>query len=163
MIEPTARLPMLKMVGVFMGVTILVVALMTGFEYLWPDVKLPNSLGAVTTIVAALQAGMFAAHRTKRLPTRREKLIFAVWAMMASVLTMVGFFWALFGYYGVPLTLMTVLTVLLGTLPDATLMKALPWIFLFAVAVSLLVIYFGVGAGAKTQLKALERKAAKGK
>lgn len=163
MIETTDRLPMLSMVGIFMGLTILVVAGIAGVEYLWPELKLPNSLGVVTTIVAAMQSGMFAARRTKRMPTWREKLVFAVWATAASLLAAVGFFWALFGYYGIPFTLMTFLTALLGNLPDAGLMKVLPWILLFAVAVSLLAIYFSVGSGAKVQLKALDRQAAKGK
>lgn len=163
MIETTARLPMLKMVGIFLGLTVLVVALTAGFSHFWPDVKIPNSVGIATTIVASMQAGTFAARHMKRRLTSREKLVFTAWATGISCLAVVGFYWGLFTYYGVPFTLMTFSTALLGDLPDAGLLQALPWIFLFAVVVSFLVIYFGVGLGAKTQLKALERKAAKGK
>jgi putative flippase GtrA len=163
MIETTDRLPMLKMLGVFLGLSALVAALTVGFSYFWPDVEIPNSVGIATSIVASMQAGMFAARRTNRLLTRREKLVFAAWATAASALVVVGFYWGLFAYYGVPFTMMTFSTALLGDLPNASVLKALPWILLFGGAASLLVIYFGVGLGAKTQLKALERKAAKAK
>ncbi|HMS94798.1 MAG TPA: ABZJ_00895 family protein [Tabrizicola sp.] len=163
MIETTVPLPMLKMVGVFMGVTVLIVAGIAGFAYFWPEVELPNSLGTATSIGAALAAGQFAAKRTRRLLTGREKLTFAALATATSFLAVVGFLWALFAYYGVPFTMMGLLTALFGKLPDAGLMGALPWIALFAVAVSLLVIYFFVGLGAKQHLKMLERQAAKGK
>ena len=163
MIETTDRLPMLKMVGIFMGLSALVVALTVAFSYFWPDVEIPNSVGVATTIVASMQAGTFAARRTNRRLTSREKLVFAAWATAASALAVVGFYWGLFAYYGVPFTMMTFSTALMGDLPNAAVLKALPWIFLFGVVVSLLVIYFGVGLGAKTQLKALERKAAKAK
>lgn len=163
MIETTTQLPTLKMVSIFLGLTVLVVALMAGFSYFWPDVEIPNSVGAVTTVVVSMQAGMFAARHTKRLLTSREKLVFAAWSTATSFLAVVGFYWGLFAYYGVPFTMMTFSTALLGDLPSAAVLKALPWIFLFGGAVSLLVIYFGVGLGAKTHLKALERKAAKAK
>jgi len=146
-----------------MGLSALVVALTVAFSYFWPDVEIPNSVGVATTIVASMQAGTFAARRTNRRLTSREKLVFAAWATAASALAVVGFYWGLFAYYGVPFTMMTFSTALMGDLPNAAVLKALPWIFLFGVVVSLLVIYFGVGLGAKTQLKALERKAAKAK
>lgn len=163
MIETTDRLPMLKMVGIFLGLSALVVALTVGFSYFWPDVEIPNSVGIVTSIVASMQAGVFAARHTNRRLTSREKLVFAAWATAASALAVVGFYWGLFAYHGVPFTMMTFSTALLGDLPSAAVLKALPWIFLFGGVVSFVVIYFGVGLGAKTHLKALERKAAKAK
>ncbi len=160
MIEPTNPLPMLKMVGVFMGATVLLSA---ASVYLWPDPNLPSLGGIVASSVAALQAGFSGARRTNRQMTQREKLIFAVWATTTSMVAGAAFLWGLFAYYEMPFTMMTFMTVLMGKLPNAAVIKAFPWIFLFAVAVSVLIFYHSVGEGAKMQLKAAERRAAKGK
>ncbi len=163
MIETTIPLPMLKMVGVFIGTVILVTAAIMAFEYFVPDVKVPNSISIVGYIVGSMQAGMFAARTTKQLPNAGEKLVFATWATAAAALLVIAFMWALFVYNGVPLTLMTLGTVVTGSVPDAAFLKFLPWILLIGIALNLLITYCGVGSGAKQQLKMLERQAAKGK
>lgn len=160
----TAKMPLGKMLMIFLGTLIAGNVLLVLIQTLFPNLTMPGSIGIVFAMVASMSAGGSAATTLGRPLTAREKLTFAAAATFASLVLTVLIFWGLFAWNGVPFTWSNVIMVVTGeTAPDAELATILPWIGLFAVVISLLVCYFGAGFGAKNQLRALERKAAKGK
>ena len=83
-------------------------------------------------------------------------------ATLASLVLTVALLWGLFAWNGVPFTLQNLVMAVTGeAAPDGEIAAILTRIGLFAVFVSLLVCFFGFGA--KNQLRALQRTAAKGR
>ncbi len=160
----TQKLPLAKMLLVFLGTLIAGNVLVILIATFLPDLSLPSSIGIVFAMVASMSAGGSAATTLGRALVAGEKLKFAISATVASLVLTVAFLWGLFAWDGVPLNLGNLVMALTGEAPlDADIAAFLPWIGLFAVVVTLLVCYFGVGFGAKNQLRAVARKAAKGK
>lgn len=160
----TREMPLAKMLMVFLGTLIAGNALLILIETVLPDLAMPGSLGIVFAMVASMSAGGTAASALGRPLVAREKLVFAGAATIASVVLTVAFLWGLFAWNAVPLTFANLVMAVTGdAVPNAEIAAVLPWIALIAVVVSLLVCYFGVGFGAKNQLRALERKAARRK
>lgn len=158
------KLPLAKMLFTFLGILLAGNVLLYLLQSFFPDLDMPGSVGIAFALVASMSSGAVAATALGRPLVAREKLAFAVAATVASLLLTVVLLWAIFAWHGVPLTLANLNLAFTGqTEMDPELAAILPWIGLFAVVVSFLVSYFGVGFGAKNQLKALERKAAKGK
>lgn len=163
--EPTARtLPLAKMMLVFLGVLLAANGLLILVQTLLPGIDMPSSIGMVLMMVASISAGGTAATALGRPLVRQEKLRFASAATMASLALTGLLLWGLFTWNGVPLTLETLSIALTGgSATSADVLRFLPWIGLAVVMISLLVCYLGAGFGAKSQLRALERRAAQGK
>lgn len=160
----TDRMPLGKMLLVYLGTLIAGNAILVGLQFAAPNLPMPGSIGIVFAMVASMSAGGTAATALGRPLVAGEKLRFAGAATLASLALTVVVFGALFAWLGVPMTLPNLVLVITGdTAADAEIASILPWIALFGVGISLLVCYFAVGFGAKNQLRALERKAAKGK
>lgn len=159
-----SKMPLPKMLLVFLGTLIAGNVLLFLIQTFLPNVPMPGSIGIVFAMIASMSAGGSAATTLGRTLPAKEKLVFAVAATLASLVLTVALFWGLFAWHGVPFTMSNVIMAVTGdAAPDAEIATFLPWIALFAVVISLLVCYFGVGFGAKNQLRALERKAAKDK
>jgi hypothetical protein len=157
-------MPMMKMLLVFLGTLIAGNVLLILIQTFLPNVPMPGSIGIVFAMVASMSAGGTAANALGRPLVAGEKLRFALAATVASLVLTVALVWGILAWNGLSLTLPNLILALTGdSAPDAEITAILPWIGLFMVVVSLLVSYFGVGFGAKNQLRALARKAAKGK
>jgi hypothetical protein len=157
-------MPMMKMLLVFLGTLIAGNALLILIQTFLPNLPMPGSIGIVFAMVASMSAGGTAANALGRPLVAGEKLRFALAATVASLVLTFALVWGLFAWNGVPLTVSNlVLAVTGGGAQDAEIAAILPWIGLFTVVLSLLVCFIGVGFGAKSQLRALARKAAKGK
>lgn len=160
----THKLPLAKMLLVFLGTLIAGNGLVILIESFLPNVSMPGSIGIVFAMVASMSAGGTAATALGRPLVAREKLTFAVTATVASLVLTVAFLWGLFAWHGVPFSLANLIMAVTGeAAPDGEITTYLPWIGLFAIVASVIVCYFGAGFGAKNQLRALERRAAKGK
>ncbi len=164
MMETTNSMPLGKMLAIFLG-TLLFGSIMLGvIGYLAPDIKIPGSVGIVILTMAAITAGGPFAAATKRTMTAGEKFRFAVIATVASIALQVVMTWGMLAYLGVPFTLQNVAAFFTGELVDpAEIKQMLPILGAVAILTSLLVCFFGVGFGARNQLKQAERLAAKGK
>lgn len=159
----TAKMPLRKMLMIFLGILIGGNVLLVLIQTFLPNVPMPGSIGIVFAMVASMSAGGSAATALGRPLVAREKLTFAAAATVASLVLTLAVFWGLFAWNGVPFTLSNIIMATTGdAAPDGEIAAILPWVGLVAVLVSLLVCYFGVGFGAKNQLRALDRKAAKG-
>ncbi|RYI32915.1 MAG: hypothetical protein EON48_03865 [Acetobacteraceae bacterium] len=159
-----APMPMVKMLLVFLATLIAGNVLLILVQIYLPDLPMPGSVGIVFAMIASMSAGGTAATALGRGLVAREKLTFAAAATAASLVLTLAFVWGLFAWNGVPLTMENLLVALTDdAAATAEVTAVLPWIVLFAIVVSLLVCYFGVGFGAKNQLRAVARKAAKGK
>lgn len=160
----TQKIPLGKMLMIFLGTLIGGNVLLVLIQTFLPNVPMPGSIGIVFAMIASMSAGGSAATALGRPLVAREKLTFAAAATVGSLVLTVALFWGIFVWNGVPFTLGNVIMATTGAAaPDAEITAILPWIGVFAVVVSLLVCYFGVGLGAKNQLRALARKAAKGR
>lgn len=164
MVLTTRKMPLAKMLLVFLGTLIAGNVLLILIQTFLPNVPMPGSIGIVFAMVASMSAGGTAATTLGRPLMAKEKLTYAAAATAASLVLTVVIFWGLFAWNGVPFTLSNVIMAATGeAAPDAEIAAILPWIGLFAIVVSLLVCYFAVGFGTKNQLRALDRRAAKGK
>ncbi|MFO1201012.1 MAG: ABZJ_00895 family protein [Tabrizicola sp.] len=158
-----SSMPLGRMLAVFLAVLVGGNAILAAVTYAFPDLPVPNSIGMIFMMVSAMSAGQSVAGRLGRLLTAREKLVFAICATVLCVLLAVVVFWAILAYVGLPMSLQNVIAVATGEMVPLDEIKSfLPWILLFGIVLNLLVAYFFVGFGVKNQLKALERKAAKG-
>ena len=159
-----SSMPLGRMLAVFLAVLVGGNALLAALSYMFPDFPLPGSTGVIFMMVSSMSAGQSVAGRLGRLVTAREKLVFAVAATVSTCLLAVAILWAILAYFGFPLTVQNAVAAMTGEMvPDAELLSILPWVLLFAVVVNLLIAYFFVGFGVKSQLKALEKKAAQGR
>lgn len=162
MIDTTGNLPLARMLAVFVGILLTANIAIMALTYYAPDFAIPNSLGLVFVMAAAMAAGQTAAPRLGRRMTAREKAIFAAGATILSIIMVVLLMSGLLAYSGVEFSLQNlVLAMTAEILPPQELWAALPWVLLFASALSFLVTYGFVGWGVSSQLKALEKKAAR--
>jgi predicted neutral ceramidase superfamily lipid hydrolase len=162
MSETTDRAPMGKMLAVFVGTAIAANTAVIGIAYLFPDLTMPDSLGIIFTVLAAMAAGQVAGQISKRRLTMREKATFAVAATVLSFLLIVGALWAVFSYIGLPLTLQNAVLGLTGRMVSPVeIADMLPLVAVIMTGVSLLVCFLAVGWGARAQVKTMERQAAK--
>lgn len=161
---PTTPAPLGKMLAVFIGMLIAGNVLVLGIEYVLPDLTMPSSMGIVFAMLGAMQAGQTAARNTGRRLSSGERASFAVAATVLSIALSGGLIWGVLAWFGVAFSAENLVMVMTGdTVPYAEIMEFLPWVGLFITVLSLLVCFFAVGWGARTQLKQAERLAAKGK
>jgi hypothetical protein len=164
MVETNGTSSMSKMLLAFVGILVLVHAAFAGIAYFFPDLEMPNSMGIIFLTIAAISAGQVFAKDSGRAMTSGEKFKFAVLGTILGLALAIGVVWAYFVYFGVPFTISNVL---LGLTNQVTAPGDLPMYLLIvggvAALTSLLVCYFGSGAGAKMHLKQMAKLAAKGK
>lgn len=162
MTAPIEAAPMGKMLLVFLGTLITLNLALVAFEYFLPDVELPGSLGILLMMAAAMAAGQIGGQNVKRRLTLKEKAVFALVATALGLAVTVGMLWAIFAWHGVPFTIPFVIMAATGEMvPQAEITEMLPYVLGFMVVISLLITFFAVGWGARTQVKAMERQAAK--
>lgn len=160
----TDKMPLGRMLAIFAGAFLAGNAVIAALNYFLPDLPMPSSIGTILVMVAALVAGQGVAARLGRKLRAGEKLVFAAAATALTLVFAFVVFWGLLAYVGLPFTAQNVAMVLTGDArPDADVSQFLPWIILIGAGVSILVTFLFVGLGVSTQLKALERKTAKGK
>ena len=160
----TEKMPLGRMLAIFAGTFVAANIALAALTYFLPDLPVPSSTGMILTMVAALVAGQGVAARLGRKLRVGEKAVFAVSATVLTLVFGIAVFWGILAYVGLPFTAQNVVMVTTGeTIPSADVGSFLPWIVLIGVVVSLLVTFLFVGLGVSSQLKALERKAAKGK
>jgi hypothetical protein len=164
MTEATARAPMFKMLLLFLGTLVAANLALMAFNYFLPDFELPTSMGIIFLMAASMAAGQVGGQSVRRRLTLGEKATFAVAAtVLAAVLTF-AVLWGMFAWYEVPFTVEMVTLAMTGeSASQSDIDEVLPLAGLFVAGVSLLVTFFAVGWGARTQVKALERQAAKAK
>lgn len=154
--------PLGKMLGVYLGTLIALNLALAAFQYFLPDIELPNSLGVILTMAAAMAAGQIGGTAVKRLLTLKEKTVFAVAATVLGLAVTVAALWALFAWNGVPFSIQMLVLAMTGeAVSEGEIGEFLPYVIAFMGVVSLLISFFSVGWGARTQVKAMERKAAK--
>lgn len=162
MTETTATLPLGRMLAVFVGIFLaanLVIAVVT---YYAPDLAVPNTLGLVFLMAAAIGAGQTAAARMGRWLVAREKLVFATAATALVLVMSVAVMYGMLTYFGLDFSLQNLVAALTGEVfPPEDLNAFLPWFLLFAALLNFVVVYGFVGLGAYTHLRALEKKAAR--
>lgn len=159
-----SSMPLGRMLAVFLAVLVGGNVLLAALIYMFPDLPLPSSTGVIFMMVSSMSAGQSVAGRLGRLLTAREKLVFASAATALACLLGVAILWAILAYFGLPLTVQNTVAAMTGEIvPDAELMSILPWVLLFVVVINLLVAYFFVGFGVKSQLKALEKRTSQGR
>lgn len=164
MITTTTEMPLAKMILVYLATLIAGNVLAILIETFLPNLSLPGSIGIVFAMVASMTAGGTAATALGRSLVSREKLVFAVVATVTSLILTLLLVWGLFAWNGAPLTTTNLVVAMTGDPANTEEIAALlPWILLAGTVLSLLICYFAVGFGAKNQLRALERKAAKRK
>ncbi len=113
-------------------------------------------------MVAALAAGQGIAAQLGRKLRAGETAIFAAAATILTLAFAVVVLWGILAYVGLPFTQENALMLMVGQ-ADPDLAAYLPLIIVIGGVVTFLVSFLFVGLGVSTQLKALERKAAKGR
>ncbi|MGL4235508.1 ABZJ_00895 family protein [Tabrizicola sp.] len=160
----TNRIPMGKMLAIFLATLVFGNLLIAAVVYFFPDLNMPASVGIIIAAVAAMAAGAPAGQATGRRMTAGEKATFAAFATILAVLLVVAMAWGTLTYFGLPFTLQNSIGMFVGELvPEAEIRQIFPWVALFGVVVNFLIFFFGVGFGARNQIKQAERLAAKGK
>lgn len=160
----TDKMPLGRMLAIFAGTFVAGNVALAVLTYFLPDLPLPSSTGMILAMAAALAAGQGVAARLGRKLRTGEKAVFAAYATILNLVFAVAVFWGLLAYVGLPFTAQNVVMVMTGeTMPKADIGPFLPWIIGIGAVVSFLVTFFFVGLGVSSQLKALERKAAKAK
>lgn len=158
----TDQMPLGRMLAFFAGVFVVGNILVAALTYFLPDLPLPNSTGMIIVMVAALAAGQGVAAQLGRKLRAGEKAIFAAVATIVTLAFAVVVLWGILAYVGLPFTQENALMLMVGQ-ADADLAAYLPLILVIGGVITFLVSFLFVGLGVSTQLKALERKAAKGK
>lgn len=162
MTAPTEAAPMGKMLTVFLGTLIILNLALAVFEYFMPDVELPGSFGVLMMMAAAMAAGQIGGTAAKRLLTLKEKTLFSVVATLLGMAVTFGMIWAVFAWNGVPFSVQLLVLAVSGEMISHGEIDEMVPVLIGAMAViSLLICFFAVGWGARTQVKAMERKAAK--
>jgi len=162
MTAPTDRAPMFKMLAVFVGTMLAANLAVLAIEYFLPDLTMPNSIGVFFLVAAAMASGQVGGQTLKRRLTAGEKATFAVGATVLSMLLVLALLSAALAYVGLPVTLEHMVFAMTGSFATAAdIADILPLVGLIMAGVSLFVCYISVGWGARTQVKALERQAAK--
>jgi hypothetical protein len=162
MIATTTPAPVGKMLLVFLGTLIALNLALAAFQYLLPDIELPTSMGILLMMAAAMAAGQIGGQNVKRRLTLKEKAVFSVVATALGMAVTLGMLWAIFAWHGVPFSIPYVIMAATGeVVPQSEINEFLPYVIGFMALISLLITFLAVGWGARTQVKALERKAAK--
>lgn len=158
------RMPLGKMLAVFLAVLIAGSLVLGGLSYLFPDLPVPSSIGIVLAMVGAMSAGQSGAKASGRTLVFGEKAIFAVLATLLSLALGIGFLWAMFAYFGVPFTLENVTLIMTeNAVPTAEITKIMVWVVPIVLALCLAITYFGVALGSRNHFKLQEKLAARGK
>jgi hypothetical protein len=162
MTAPIEAAPMGKMLTVFLGTLIILNLALAAFEYVLPDVELPGSIGILMMMAAAMAAGQIGGTAVRRLLTLKEKTVFSVVATLLGMAVTFGMLWAVFAWNGVPFSISLLVMALSGEMmSQSDINEMVPLVIGFMAVISLLICFFAVGWGARTQVKAMERKAAK--
>jgi hypothetical protein len=162
MTAPIEAAPMGKMLMVFLGTLIILNLALAAFEYVLPDVELPGSIGILMMMAAAMAAGQIGGTAVRRRLTLKEKTVFSVVATLLGMAVTFGMLWAVFAWNGVPFSISLLVLALSGEMmSQSDINEMVPLVIGFMAVISLLICFLAVGWGARTQVKAMERKAAK--
>ena len=162
MTAPTESAPMAKMLTVFLGTLIILNLALAVFEYVLPDVELPGSLGILMMMAAAMAAGQIGGTAAKRRLTLKEKVLFSVVATPLGLAVTFGMLWAVFAWNGVPFSVQLLVLAMSGEMmSQAEIDEIFPLLVGVMAVISLVICFFAVGWVARTQVKAMERQAAK--
>lgn len=157
------RLPLGRMLAIFLAVIVPANGVLVAFGYLFPDLPQPSAMGLVIAMVAAMSAGQSATKSLNRRLVFSEKAIFAVLATLLSSALGVAVLWALFAWHGVPFTLANLALVMTqGSITSDEFITILAWVVPIALLLTLFMTYFGAAMGSRSQIKLEEKLAAKG-
>jgi hypothetical protein len=160
----TDRLPLGRMLAIFLGLLILANVILGAVGFFFPDLPIPSSMGIVVAMIAAMSSGQAASKALNRKLVFREKAVFALLATGISVLFGVAVIWAVLTYIGAPFTLENAILVMTGdTVPVDEILQILTWVVPIVLVLYVLITYFGAAMGSRNQIKLQERLAAKGK
>jgi hypothetical protein len=156
-------LPLGRMLVIFLAVLIAANMVLVALGYLFPDLPVPSSIGIVMAMIAAMSAGQSATKSLNRRLTFGEKAIFAVLATILSTAFGIAILWGIFAWFGVPFTVENILLGMTGdAAPAAEILSIMAWVVPVLLVLYLLVTYFGAAMGSRSQIKLLEKQAAKG-
>jgi hypothetical protein len=122
------------------------------------DFETPAAMGIIITMFSAMGPAQAFVRKEGRPMSRGEKLRFATVCTVLSLTLSLGFFLAVFAYYGVPLRPDAIMQALNLPPGDFAILLA---VLGFAVVLTWLVILAGVHFGGKGALKQIEREKAK--
>lgn len=163
MIDSTGQASMTRLLGIFTLTWVAIQVALIAATYFFPELPLPDSIGIVMAMIAAMISGQSYARQTGRRPTGSEKLVFALIATLIAVALSVAAVWGIFRYYAIALTLENVIFAATGDAAATT--EIAPYLTIGAAvvgALSLFLCWLGFGMGAKGQLKQMERAAGRG-
>ncbi len=154
MANPAASLikPLLAFCGALIFAQIVLIVILS-------FVDLPTSGSGVSMailVVSGMTAGQVFAHSARRLMTKGERFRFAIFATILGYLIAAVGFYATFVYYDVPFTIDNLLAALGVPADNAAMFFSV--VIGVASVLSLIVLYFASGFGAKTALKQLEKQ-----
>jgi hypothetical protein len=105
-------------------------------------------------MAAAGGAGTSFAGTEGRMPTAREKFVFALVALFVGSVVALATFWGIFAWLGMPFTIDNIaLAAGSGPQEAADFRSYLPLVLIGAAVVNLLIVYIGFGLGARSALK----------